>query len=502
MITKILSALKLRNTISERITFDSLELRNNKKIWEFLKEYKSAIGGQLAEVISLAESKKAQELEFAGGTITVPAGLNCDFNLYNHFKEYFQVDYKIPMFLYHSRSGVETEIYMSVLDDYEVFRKTFISNDAPQVITYFTFGPNLCWGRHSRWRAQFDIFNSNKSTAVTNHACHSWNKSEKVYCDLDGNSQDTQTIVVSGEAKVGSLADIPLCTSVLELKQKKRQFKLSNGNAFNFIKNKNGQLSGNHVVSSYKRRTKLKLDQFEELKNFKEQDIIYNPYVLPFNNANIEFGLWWPLRDDEVKLNYKIDNDIRDITLTPDNNLLFRSQLSNSNKDMIIWQKYPNEPEETFNLNQPMLVARNKFSNDTDFTEFQSCWRNQGFESKIFPHWLGNFKAMKPSSRLTGVINFNLFDTGELILQAVSPRGGFNLTGDLEVNVFDRSGSQIENIEMIVENGKCFHFSFDKEKYGSDIAALRIRSTNVDFTGNLVQWNQNGATSLQHLWGY
>ena len=62
--------------------------------------------------------------------------------------------------------------------------------------------------------------------------------------------------------------------------------------------------------------------------------------------------------------------------------------------------------------------------------------------------------------------------------------------------------NEIETRKLDVTNRKCLDFEFSKNNYGSDIAALRVRSTDIDFTANLLQWNSNGATSLQHLWGY
>ena len=168
----------------------------------------------------------------------------------------------------------------------------------------------------------------------------------------------------------------------------------------------------------------------------------------------------------------------------------------------MLGQKYPEKVSDSYDLNQPMLICRNKNTNDQDFTEFQSCWRNQGFESDVFPHWLGNFKAMKPSSRLTGVVNFNLFDEGRLYLQALKPTHCANVNGHVEVNIFDRFGDEIDSLKSEVNNKKCLSFEFSKNNFGCDIAALRVRSTDIDFTANLLQWNSQGATSLQHLWGY
>ena len=131
-------------------------------------------------------------MEFAGGTLTVPSNMNCDINLYNHFKEYFQVDYKIPMFLFHTVGESSPQIYTEILKDYQVFRKTFSSDKNPQIISYFTFGPKLCWGRHSRWRAQFDIFNENATTAVdvavVSGVVYYW---KIVAIDAEGNQSDS-----------------------------------------------------------------------------------------------------------------------------------------------------------------------------------------------------------------------------------------------------------------------------------------------------------------------
>ncbi len=504
MFSTIVKSLNLKRKSKEIIEFQSSELKKNEFIWSFLKLNKSKIGGALEQIIADLEAEKSNLLEFAGGTLTVPSNMNCDINLYNHFKEYFQVDYKIPMFLFHTVGEGTPQMYKEVLRDYQVFRKTFSSGKEPQVITYFTFGPKLCWGRHSRWRAQFDIFNENATTAVTNHACHSWTKTQNVYCDLQGQTEERNLIVVEGGADKNTLANIAMCSSVAEVKSSDKQFKLSNGNAFNFFVNDTGQLSGNHIISSKKPGTKLKNKQFAELNRFRSEGIAYNPYILPFDNEEVEFGLWWPTYSEAVVLNYVAgeSTDSKEIELTGENKVFYRHELAQQEEDLVVWQKYPELSSGSYDLNQPMLICRNRISNDQDFTEFQSCWRNQGFESDVFPHWLGNFKAMKPSSRLTGVVNFNLFEKSRLFLQALKPTHCGNVNGHVEVNVFDRFGDEIETRKLDVANRKCLDFEFSKNNYGSDIAALRVRSTDIDFTANLLQWNSDGATSLQHLWGY
>jgi hypothetical protein len=295
-----------------------------------------------------------------------------------------------------------------------------------------------------------------------------------------------------------------MCSSVAEVKSKSKQFKLTNGNAFNFFVNDIGQLSGNHIISSKKPGSKLKNKQFAELNRFNSAGIAYNPYILPFDNEEVEFGLWWPTHSETVLLNYRTGESLepKEIVLKGETKVFYRHEVAAQEEDLVVWQKYPDLVSGSYDLNQPMLICRNRISNDKDFTEFQSCWRNQGFESHVFPHWLGNFKAMKPSSRLTGVVNFNLFDESRLFLQALKPTNCGNLTGNVEINIFDRFGNEIETRQSYVTDRKCLDFEFSKNNFGSDIAALRVRSTDIDFTANLLQWNSKGATSLQHLWGY
>ncbi|MDC0108730.1 hypothetical protein OAI56_00530 [Amylibacter sp.] len=503
MLHSILKKLRLIKVGPERLSFGSRELLSNSMIWSYLSEHSTEIGGALGDIIEETKSGNSINLDLAGGTIAIPSGYDCDFNLYNHFKEYFQVDYKIPMFLYHTIGSKTSRLETAILSDYEVYRKTFKGEDLPQVVAYFTMGPNICWGRHSRWRAQFDICKSDKSTAVTNHACHDWAKSDYIYCDLGRADADSKVLVVEGKSKCDTIDTVPIVKEVRERKNSERQFKLHNGNAYNFLETSDGQLSGNHIVTSSKKLKKLTHEQYEELERFRDENIIFNAYVVPGDTSELEFGLWWPSKNGKIDLQYLAGSScVNDIQLDEVNARVYRSALSDATSDLVIWQKYPGSIDETYSLSQPMLIVKNKVSGDSDFTEFQSCWRNQGFESEIFPHWLGNFKAMKPSSRLTGVVNFNFFDRGQLILQALRPKGCGDITGSVEINIFDRFGRQIEQKKQVVSNTKCLDFDFAKGQYGPDIAALRVRSTDIDFTANLVQWNTAGATSIQHLWGY
>lgn len=503
MLYSILRKLRLKKSGPERLSFESRELISNTIIWNYLSDHSAEIGGALGHIIEKTKSGSSINLDLAGGTIAIPSGFDCDFNLYNHFKEYFQVDYKIPMFLYHTVGRETSKLETAILSDYEVYRKTFKGKDLPQVVAYFTMGPNICWGRHSRWRAQFDICKADRSTAVTNHACHDWAKSDYLYCDLGRADADSKVLVVEGKSTCDTISTVPIVKEVRETEQSERQFKIHNGNAYNFLETSDGQLSGNHIVTSPKKLKKLTREQYEELGRFREENIIFNAYVVPRDTSELEFGLWWPSKSGNINLQYRAgDSCVEDIQLNEVNSHIYRSALSDETSDLVIWQKYPDATDETYSLSQPMLIVKNKVSGDSDFTEFQSCWRNQGFESEIFPHWLGNFKAMKPSSRLTGVVNFNFFDQGQLILQALRPKRCEDITGTLEINIFDRFGRQIDQKKQAVGNTKCLAFDFSKGEYGADIAALRVRSTDIDFTSNLVQWNTTGATSIQHLWGY
>lgn len=503
MLHRILKKLKIIKLGPEQLSLESNSLKENPDIWSYLEENSTQIGGQLEKIIKGTQDGQSFRLDLAGGTITIPSGLECDLNLYNHFKEYFKVDYKIPMFLYHTVGTKNSYLETAILDNYEVFRKTFKGTRQPQSVAYFTMGPEISWGRHSRWRAQFDIYKTNKTTAVTNHACHDWSKVDNIYCDLGKTNAGSKIIVVSGKADTNTLNAIPVVKGAKQFKQAKRQFTLNNGNSYNFIENKHGLLSGNHIVMSPRKSKCLKPEEFDELQNFKKDGIIYNAYVLPKDTSEIEFGIWWPIKEISVQLHYTAgEHTVHTIQLDATNSVLYRAEVTKAASELVMWQKYPDTREESYSLAQPMLVVRNKASGDCDFTEFQSCWRNQGFESNIYPHWLGNFKAMKPSSRLTGVVNFNFFERGHLVLQALRPKGCGDISGTAEVNIFNRSGRQMDKKEIIVRDTKSLHFDFNTETYGTDIAALRIRSENIDFTANLVQWNTSGATSIQHLWGY
>ena len=121
-----------------------------------------------------------------------------------------------------------------------------------------------------------------------------------------------------------------------ELNSNNAIFDLSNANAFNFIVNKVGQLSGNHIISAKKSSKVLKRKQYNELRKFKSDGIVYNPYVLPNDTAEIDFGIWWPTDRETVVLNYVTgDNfDVKEIKLTGNNKVL--SDVT-SQKLMRIW---------------------------------------------------------------------------------------------------------------------------------------------------------------------
>ena len=96
-----------------------------------------------------------------------------------------------------------------------------------------------------------------------------------------------------------------MCTSVAELNSNNAIFDLSNANAFNFIVNKVGQLSGNHIISAKKSSKVLKRKQYNELRKFKSDGIVYNPYVLPNDTAEIDFAYGALDRGNRPELRYR-----------------------------------------------------------------------------------------------------------------------------------------------------------------------------------------------------
>ena len=107
MFSAVLKTIKAGKKSEDTIEFNSSELKENNFVWDFLNSQIELLDGSLREVVIDLHNGRTRTLEFAGGTITVPSNLNCDINLYNHFKEYFQVDYKIPMFLF-QKFGMKT----------------------------------------------------------------------------------------------------------------------------------------------------------------------------------------------------------------------------------------------------------------------------------------------------------------------------------------------------------------------------------------------------------
>ena len=98
MFSAVLKTIKAGKKSEDTIEFNSSELKENNFVWDFLNSQIELLDGSLREVVIDLHNGRTRTLEFAGGTITVPSNLNCDINLYNHFKEYFQVDYKIQCF--------------------------------------------------------------------------------------------------------------------------------------------------------------------------------------------------------------------------------------------------------------------------------------------------------------------------------------------------------------------------------------------------------------------
>ena len=142
-------------------------------------------------------------------------------------------------------------------------------------------------------------------------------------------------------------------------------------------------------------------------------------------------------------------------------------------------------------------------------TEFQNCWRNNGFVINEFPHWIHSTKSLTPSSQLFGrIANIENFET---ILVIAYGSGNLNLKkkGEVRIELIDLDANTHTYITSLqaftIKQLSIREILKDSNNSISllDGGTCRIRSKDIDLNCQIVTISKlTNSVSLQHLWGY
>jgi hypothetical protein len=154
------------------------------------------------------------------------------------------------------------------------------------------------------------------------------------------------------------------------------------------------------------------------------------------------------------------------------------------------------------------LVVRNRRTQDRDFTEFQSCWRNLGAAVPGFPHWLTDQLAVVGRTNVFGRARCDKSLRTGVVTVHGSGRLGYRGQARAEFIVINNAG-QRRSADITLPAFTSRFVWLDeiipdlaRHLGPSANGALLVQSADADLNCQIVTTSPAGAVSLQHLWGY
>jgi hypothetical protein len=496
--------------------------------------------------------------EFCGGTLAVPAGTKAEALLFNHFRQYFGI--KDPIhFTIETIRGASIERRYRTLgpDQSEVIRfaDDMASSAETQAIRAFATHPVLTRGRHYRLRVCADVFWAGSLTTL--HSAHEFNRppdrlfefrlpnSVVAAADITLTVPNFALDMVAGDEvvsfidghKAQSVKRPPTAlVSEYSMTAKERESAANFGWQYHgyggsnwFARHKangsdRGQLAANHHASAPIADLNLAPPSAQEsqlLAGLKERGFLVEPHAVPilpsetglrlgfdFDGANPQFADFLVYMFDRAgaylgvapfhhaKPGRVFADEIECLRQQP------RAALALITPD---WQKVGFSRKGS--KLQGNLIIEDRKTGDWDVTEFQDCWRNVGAVVPGMAHFAG---PMGPVNGRT-----NLF--------ARARQGGGARTALLAVHGsgrLDYARGATLDVAVLNADGERRSFPLDMpaftwqlvwlDQFIPDLAAflgpqavgpLLVTSTTGDVNCQIVTV-QDGAVSLQHMWGY
>ena len=412
------------------------------------------------------------KIQFWGGSII--SSTNCDeiqWQLFNHFYDYYKINTPILTLIYSKINNKINNFEKSLLLPRRIKSSRLSAKNNKDILSVNFIGLNPYIGSapHMRWRPQFDVINN--CSVTTNHGVHDFELTKQIKTkifnsniNLNSNIEvvrvkdnKNEILNIFSETSLNKFSKkffFPKEYEVILSNKKSLEISYTNASSFYFLKSDNS-FSGNHIFS--RRNTdnliiKFNKKKIDKIKNYYQKDIIYNQYVSPLSNDNIDFGIHWPSEgkfEAELKLSKTGD---KKVTLDGVNDfIIFKEVFKTFQKNELVlinvnWNK--DYSDVIHSLNQAELVAKNKITQDFDLTEFQPSWRNQFFHDNEIPHWLGRFKGFSPSCNLCGGLNKNLVTKHTLFLTVKSPHANEEIKKiTILINIYDDEGKLISSFE-------------------------------------------------------
>jgi hypothetical protein len=420
------------------------------------------------------------------------------------------------------------------------------------VVEVSTTHPLLTRGRHLRWRLWADIYLGN--SIASSHGAHDFGGSHFNTAYFSKNIINNGLMIFTIPNYKKNLTDIEstllLVDDGLEIEKKRNSQKIldkvtfnatdsegyagieyfGSGDSFIYSVGVNSKTEAkllmlNHGAGQLSKPVtpiKLKDPNRVLLERMKEDEFLVHPHAIPVfsEKSELEFGFSFdgcnpPIKNFIAHCFYKDGKKSESFEYFKDGigyrfiGDITKGRGETKNLNLIVLE--PNFIKENIDpVGFSMigdLAIRNRMSEDMDYTEFQSCWRNLGHQFRDFPHWLHSSKLVNGTANLVGrVLVGNANRTG-LALVNGSGNMNYKITASCQIKVFNSMGLSIHRT-VVLKPFESITAWFDDlflnlddfliGGYGSCI----ISSMDADLNAQIYTENMGDNISLQHLWGY
>lgn len=504
------------------------------------------------------------DFEFGGSTIPVPSDIDdAEFYLYNHYENFFLS--KDPLLVKTLIRDSESEIAkLQILAPNETLhlrlREILPQNKGPISVEFSTTHPVLTRRRHRRWRVWADLFWKGSITSL--HGAHDYgpsykqnfltqipfHKSGKVVVtlpnyDLNMSELEKDVTIIQNDVRkiIRRNPALPLEEISIDANSQfsappniEQAIKIQHfgygENFLYFFEKANDFLKKDNLMANHKASQFIDFqtaywddeNQSHQLKSIQDLGFMLYPHALPVLpvESMFEYGFSFdsvnpPVTTFRIHCFDKNGRKITDFNFEKKlSGPIFTSEIVKNTKiqdihllileiDLVNTKIDPRKLIMTGDL-----VVRNKLSYDSDFTEYQSCWRNVGILFKDFPHWIHPSKNLLNRSNLVGrTLNNNQYKTSLLLVNA-SGNLSYCTVAKVTISVYSLEGRS-RATEVTIP---AFTFqNIELDKLFSDLqsflgptgrGSVHILCSNADLNAQIMTEGLNDSVSLQHLWGY
>jgi hypothetical protein len=502
----------------------------------------------------------AENWEFCGGTLSLPAEIDeVEAVLFNHFRHYFGIkdalQFRIEVYCgdrvkkFYRILRADESLILRLSDYYPKWDKTV-------AFAAFVSHPALTRGRHYRLRVCADAFWRDSFTTL--HGAHEFNRSPNHKFEFRVSSEicrhgDIILTIPNFARDIGRNGQLitAIDQRMVERSRDHAAFveedrvtaEMINGSRFVGWKyrgyggsnwfalqseigaNARGNIAANHHATvPIEPLVDMEMEpaEREQLRLLREAGYIISPHPVPVtrsdhflrygidcDSSNPTFKDFWIYRFGKL-------GDFLGETRFQKNKAgpVFAEDLPGVAEDINVGMVLVAPDFERIGVRrkgfkiQPDFIVQNRATNDWDTTEFQDCWRNIGIVVPQTAHFAG------PTGPVIGRTNlFARARVGRGYRTAIvachgSGRLDYRRIGHLTLAVFDAKGRQrTVEVQLPAFTWKAIWLDeiwLDIEKFlaPTGLGPLLATAPDADINCQIITTSNDGAVSIQHMWGY